>query len=516
MAESGLLREPLSPLVLAAGLWVIALLAESVGRHDLAWLLLLLSALAATGRLAAAGSRPGATVYVLLLLWSGAVGFRFHYHLLHQPLQVPRAGRARRCQPGGPGHSPSRCSSGAGPPCRRGIGTPSGAPPSRSRRPWPGSLHQSSSGLGTTGGLGGGAAQARPPDRLWLVGGLCAAPGPVAPARGVGAPRCTSRSAGRACSSWPGRCTICMRWRRFPSALMSRYAACRRRYWSPQCFWPGCSVRLSLELHVAAARGNWSFPGPVSGAGVAGPRAAVDVLRAPQRRDLAGPRRHPTAGGRSAGGVSLYHARAGRPAPRAVAQARAPRISWSACSCAPMPRPMQRLARGRPTAALDPAELALPADGLLAAFAGWLGPPGRAHLRQALRGRPRRRRAGRRGAGGRRPLGAAHGRRSAARAAADRAAAGERHAAKTWRSPATLGHQSGVAIQNTRLVMEVQASRQELARALATPGRGEQEQQLARRLHDKRRPAGSSASATRLVAERRAALEAMGEDGAAD
>ena len=92
-----LLREPLTPLILAAGLWGIALLAESMARHDLTWVLLLLSALCASGRLAAAGSAAGIVVYILLLLWVGPSLFRCHYHLLSHPagcvarLSVPLA-----------------------------------------------------------------------------------------------------------------------------------------------------------------------------------------------------------------------------------------------------------------------------------------------------------------------------------------------------------------------------------------------------------------------------------------
>lgn len=82
---SWLLRDPLASLTLALGLWVMALLAERLGRVDLTWVFLLLSGLVSSGRWAATGSAAGEAIYVVLLLWTGPFLFRLHGNLLVQP-----------------------------------------------------------------------------------------------------------------------------------------------------------------------------------------------------------------------------------------------------------------------------------------------------------------------------------------------------------------------------------------------------------------------------------------------
>ena len=86
LTASRFLSEPISPLLLALGLWVLGLFAERLGRLDLSWVLLLLSALVSSGRWAASGSGEGLLVYLLLLLWTGPSIFGLHEGLLSQPV----------------------------------------------------------------------------------------------------------------------------------------------------------------------------------------------------------------------------------------------------------------------------------------------------------------------------------------------------------------------------------------------------------------------------------------------
>jgi len=70
LVSGALLLDPIASLVLASGLWLVALIAERASRHDLAWVALLCSAICAAGRWAAEGSATGNTAYLVLLLWS--------------------------------------------------------------------------------------------------------------------------------------------------------------------------------------------------------------------------------------------------------------------------------------------------------------------------------------------------------------------------------------------------------------------------------------------------------------
>lgn len=523
LAESGLLREPLSPFVLAAGLWVIALLAESVGRHDLAWLLLLLSALAATGRLAAAGSRPGATVYVLLLLWSGPSVFRFHYHLLHQPFGcLARAGAALLSL----------------------VALVLSVPLLVWR--WPALQAQDWYAVWRTavtippavaGGLAvlflawerlEGWAEARLKHVRLIAYGSLVACAPLLVLSLLPA-------------AWGAPLYVPLRWTSllllaWPVYYLHALAPVSKRFDEPL-------RRLSTTLLVATVllagmllfasllhsmslppRANWPFLALFLVLGVWLAREPLWTFfeRLGEETWQGRGASYAKVVGRLAESLSATLE------PGALRRAlvhklsRTMHISWVSLF---LRADAQTYALAgshglAPAAALDPAELALPADGLLAAFmADWGRPATHAHLRQALRG--------------------------AALSAAEQAvvalegvvlwvplmAGGVLHgllligprpgsdfyAREDLEILTTLGHQSGVAIQNTRLVMEVQASRQELARAhQQLLDAGEQERlALARELHDGavQQLIGIS---YQLVAGRRAALEAMGEDGAAD
>ncbi len=85
LVSSVLLRNPVACMTLAVGLWVLGLIAAQLARPDLAWVVLLLSALCSAGRWAAVGSPIGATAYLLLLLWVGPSLYRFHQHILATP-----------------------------------------------------------------------------------------------------------------------------------------------------------------------------------------------------------------------------------------------------------------------------------------------------------------------------------------------------------------------------------------------------------------------------------------------